>query len=506
MKTSKRLLSFFLAVVMVITTCSVGFAAFAAEPEDEVFTYVDDEGKAVTLTYDGLNELVNTYAPVLIEALRSTLEGAGVNVDAVLASENPIGELLAQLSPMLMGLLGTSSDMQTILGSDYNAFSEEKYSYLNDPDAAIDFWNLYTICKDNKDAGGAIGEFCSSTFKKLEVLLNAYDNTYNSMTTQVDEILTSLLGSKGFGVGVPGSTTNLLVFYYDQTSEFQTVYNAWAALGAAGVPASHENIGAVPLADGTATLKEFTDSVQANGNIYDNGTTETDDDFDFTPFINYVSYYAQRNCIISEGETLSLLDAIYYYYNQALTTDYAQIAGAMIASLPEGTSFTFEQNVDELGIPEENSYSVTFESGKYWYDSAYNQDTGFSYNLFSTYILPLVGLGDAEFNNNNRYILDGIYETLKFNGIDVFPDGPYPRDSTDSGNEWYYSTVEQILVEMGFFADFDEAESVRLACVMDDEEFSQLKEIAAKYNYSTTSQNLANIKMILRTALKLLMK
>lgn len=168
MKTSKRLLSFFLAVVMVITTCSVGFAAFAAEPEDEVFTYVDDEGKAVTLTYDGLNKLVDTYAPVLIEALRSTLEGAGVNVDAVLASENPIGELLAQLSPMLMGLLGTSSDMQTILGSDYNAFSEKKYSYLDDPDATIDFWNLYTICKDNKDAGGAIGEFCSSTFENLK--------------------------------------------------------------------------------------------------------------------------------------------------------------------------------------------------------------------------------------------------------------------------------------------------------------------------------------------------
>ena len=494
MKTSKRLLSFFLAVVMVITTCSVGFAAFAAEPEDEVFTYVDDEGKAVSLTYDGLNDLVNTYAPVLIEALRSTLEGAGVNVDAVLASENPIGELLAQLSPMLMGLLGSSSDAQTVLGSDYNAFSDEKYSYLDDPDAAIDFWNLYTICKDNKDSGGDIGDFCSSTFDKLDALLNAYDGTYASMTSQVDTVLSTVLGSKGFGVGVPGAGTNILVFYYDDTPEFQSIYSAWSAIGAAGVPASHENIGAVPLADGSATLKEFTDRVQANGNIYDNGTTQTDDDFDFTPFINYVSYFAQRNFIISEGETLSLLDAIYYYYNQALTTDYAQIAGAMIASLPEGTSFTFEQDVSEMGIPAEDAYSVTFETGKYWYDSAYDQDTGFSYNHFVKYILPLIGLSDTEFANNNRYILDGIYETLKFNGVDVFPVGPYPRDSEDSGKEWYYSTVEQILVEMGFFADFDEAEAVRLENIMDDEEFSQLKAIAAKYNYSTSAENLKNIK------------
>lgn len=495
MKTSKRLLSFFLAVVMVITTCSVGFAAFAADPdEQQVFTYVDDEGNATELTYEKLNELVATYAPVLIEALRGTLEGAGINVDAILENKNPIGELLAQLAPLLMGLLGTSSNAQTVLGSDYNAFSDEKYSYLDDPDAAIDFWSLYTICKDNKDAGGEIGDFCSSTFAELETLLNAYDSTYDSMTSQVDTIMSTVLGSKGFGIGFPSAgSTNIMVFYYDDTEEFQTIYDAWTALGTAGVPASHENIGSVPLADGSATLKEFTDSIQANGNIYDNGTTQTDDDFDFTPFINYVTYYAQRNCIISEGETLSLLDAIYYYYNQALTTDRSQIAGAMIASMPEGTSFTFEQDTSMMGITD--SYSVTFESGKYWYDSAYDQETGFSFDIFTKSIInPFMRITDSEFIENNRSTFNGIYETLKFNGLDVFSTGPYPKDSADSGKEWYYSIVEQILVDMGFFADFDEAESVRLENVMDDEEFSQLKEIAAKYNYSSSSENLAKIK------------
>ena len=50
MKTSKRLLSLFLAVVMVVTTCSVGMSAFAADKSDDVFTYVTDEGKAVDIT------------------------------------------------------------------------------------------------------------------------------------------------------------------------------------------------------------------------------------------------------------------------------------------------------------------------------------------------------------------------------------------------------------------------------------------------------------------------
>lgn len=165
----------------------------------------------------------------------------------------------------------------------------------------------------------------------------------------------------------------------------------------------------------------------------------------------------------------------------------------MIASMPEGTSFTFEQDASMMGISD--SYSVTFESGKYWYDSAYDQETGFSFDLFTKSIInPFMRITDSEFIENNRGIFNGIYETLKFNGLDVFSTGPYPADSTDSGKEWYYSTVEQILVEMGFFADFNEAEETRLACVMDDEEFSQLKEIAAKYNYSSSSENLAKIK------------
>ncbi len=61
MKTSKRLLSFFLAVVMVFTACSVGHTAFAAEPEqDQVFTYINSEGEATTVTYAALNEMVTS--------------------------------------------------------------------------------------------------------------------------------------------------------------------------------------------------------------------------------------------------------------------------------------------------------------------------------------------------------------------------------------------------------------------------------------------------------------
>lgn len=118
MKTSKRLLSLLLAVVMVVTTCSVGMSAFAADKSDDVFTYVTDEGKAVDITYESLNNLVNTYAPEIIKLINKDgkLTDLGVDVDAVCASEKPIYELLAQLSPTLIQLMsGSNGDSDEVI-------------------------------------------------------------------------------------------------------------------------------------------------------------------------------------------------------------------------------------------------------------------------------------------------------------------------------------------------------------------------------------------------------
>ena len=61
MRTSKKLLSFFLAVVMVITTCSVGFTAFAKD-YDSMWKNSADKQAA----FDTLNDLVSEYVPSLI--------------------------------------------------------------------------------------------------------------------------------------------------------------------------------------------------------------------------------------------------------------------------------------------------------------------------------------------------------------------------------------------------------------------------------------------------------
>lgn len=476
MKTSKRLLSFFLAVVMVITTCSVGFAAFAADdPENQVFTYVDDEGRAVELTYDGLNDLVNTYAPKLIEALRGTLEGIGVNVDAILANkENPIGELLGQLAPTLLGLLGTSATPESVLGSKYDAFSEKKYAYLDDPDAAMDFWNLYTICKDNADAGGELGKFCSETLPKLDALLNAYDNTYAQITEQTSELLSNLLGDTSFS-----NATGAYVLYISGTDElYQQAYAPMAAFGLPAIPASHENVGDIVLVDGTTTLQQLSDKIDANGYVYDQYDSDPSNDIDLNPFISYVSYYAQRNSIISADEKLSFIDAIYYFYNHQITTNRHSIANALISSSGVDCSFTFTQTttVNLLHCPE---FTVTYANGTYWHDSAYDQETGFSYDIFAQYALPLLGYRDSTIATTARYYMQGFYENLSLLE-DFFRDGPFPNNLDDSVNEWYAFSIEQMLVDNGDFENIQQVQAVRQDYILDDDELTEMKAIAER--------------------------
>lgn len=228
MKTSKRLLSLLLAVVMVITTCSVGMSAFAADDSEDVFTYVTDEGKAVDITYESLNNLVNTYAPEIIKLINQDgkLTELGVDVDAVCASEKPIYELLAQLSPTLIQLMGGSSgDSDAVIKSvliDAGAipstmadsdkeramrFIYAQYSYLDDDDATMSIWSLYKFCMDNEKSDDKdLKKYCTNTKDALKPLIMAFSNAYDVAKTSVsadfatveEYVRTKVIGSGAF--------------------------------------------------------------------------------------------------------------------------------------------------------------------------------------------------------------------------------------------------------------------------------------------------------------------
>lgn len=182
MKTSKRILSFFLAVVMIVTTCSVGFTAFAAENKtDSNNAYWNDATQADD-AFAAIENIVDTYVPMLlnIEGVKNALEGLGMTI----TEDSSIPEVIAGLSPMLLGALGGSANkadvIQTVDTSTPESFYDEYYAYLDGTgEETMSFYALYSFCKDNLGESGAIGEYCRETYAILQELLAGYSTVKN---------------------------------------------------------------------------------------------------------------------------------------------------------------------------------------------------------------------------------------------------------------------------------------------------------------------------------------
>lgn len=181
MKTSKRLLSFILAVVMALTACSVGFTALANEVNPQSESVFSAENADAQGSIDALNGLINDYLPMILELIgEDKLASAGINLDAIKSASYDDDEiksdsfyaLIGQLSPILYGKLSGASksailaDEHLSFGNDIN--DEQYYAYLEDEDADMDFWTLYQLCKDNKNSSNA----------ELKALCNKYLDGY----------------------------------------------------------------------------------------------------------------------------------------------------------------------------------------------------------------------------------------------------------------------------------------------------------------------------------------
>ena len=146
-KTSKKLLSFFLAVVMIVTSCSVGFTAFA---EDKKETTADSYWNDVTTAegaFDAIGGIIDYALPQILNAeiddngnKVKIYEKLGVKPDATLR------DVIAAASPLLLNLLGgskSSTDLKTFITSHSSVTSIDDtswkdsyakyFGYLTDP-------------------------------------------------------------------------------------------------------------------------------------------------------------------------------------------------------------------------------------------------------------------------------------------------------------------------------------------------------------------------------------
>lgn len=158
MRTSKKILSFFLAVVMVVTTCSVGFTAFAGSNDNSVWktTGVDADS-----AFNSLNDLADELPALLMgnEAVATPVYEKGAKklgksvsdlTDAEkqqIVDETTLSDILGLLQPKLLGLLASTSKSDFFTNYYKTIYNESHYGYLDESTGAIDFYSLFGLCR-----------------------------------------------------------------------------------------------------------------------------------------------------------------------------------------------------------------------------------------------------------------------------------------------------------------------------------------------------------------------
>ncbi len=201
MRTSKKLLSLFLAVVMVITTCSVGFTAFAKDYDDIWTTSADAEA-----AFDAIEGLADDYLPALLMGTDSISAGVyqkyademGVSVSDLTDSDKEeidnkatLTDILQSLQTTLIeALAGTDVDEYfNNLGSSAVGSSASYYEYLNPDDYpnTVSFYTLYTIAKDYRNNTSLSRSTRSTLTEWYNLFLEIY-NVSNSLDDKIAEL------------------------------------------------------------------------------------------------------------------------------------------------------------------------------------------------------------------------------------------------------------------------------------------------------------------------------
>lgn len=208
MKTSKKLLSLFLAAVMVVTTCSVGFTAFGAENTDSNNSYWNNETDAEA-AFESINNLVDYFVPALlaieVDKTSGKTLGESIGIKKTDFANAELTDIVKSVSPKLIGPLNTvraalddsysakgkEDIIKDYLGvTNYDSIYDLYYSYLEDPQAGTEgysgmtFFDLYQFCSDNERASDEkLKNYATSTKEALEVLLAAYKSASDKIST-----------------------------------------------------------------------------------------------------------------------------------------------------------------------------------------------------------------------------------------------------------------------------------------------------------------------------------
>lgn len=207
-KASKKLLSFFLAVVMIVTSCSVGFTAFADEKTGTTEKYWNDVTSADG-AFDAIGEIVNTALPTILGIqINGQTIGQLLKMSDAEVKNATLQEVVAKASPLLGDALGasTSVDEKTFLikhsadtgitnDTDYAKYGKY-FAYLKDVNAKssdVNFYDLYTFCENNQDSSNAdVKAYCKDKLPKLQAMLQIEQAVYGNYNQKIATAVTAM--------------------------------------------------------------------------------------------------------------------------------------------------------------------------------------------------------------------------------------------------------------------------------------------------------------------------
>lgn len=246
MRTSKKILSFFLAVVMVVTTCSVGFTAFAAEKNNSIWSTNCDADEAFATLNDLADELlpellINNIGLVGDGVFQKYAKDYGKTYDkltdkekAEIVDKATLTDVLQALQPTLIGALAkeSQSDYAQRVGGGHPK-DPSYYDYLQ-RDGALDFYTLYALCDDNR-ANRDLSQSTRDTLTEWYNILKPIANIELVDTT--DELVKRLHNSfeNVYEEGADYTASNLYglkSFYTDEFMNANTTAEERAALEA----------------------------------------------------------------------------------------------------------------------------------------------------------------------------------------------------------------------------------------------------------------------------------
>lgn len=259
MKTSKKLLSLFLAVVMVVTTCSVGFTAFAKDNKNSIWT---TDNVSAQDAFDSLNGLADEYLPGVlmgIEAVANLVyeqyaKGQGRDLadltddeKETIKASTTLTDVLGAVQPLLINLVGSTgqSEFVSALNNSYKPvtyYSDSNYNYLNDRDDAMSYYTLYTLCKTYGTGGDKADRVSKETseelakwFEELKPLADLYkelDEQRSAIKSKIIDVAkqmstyetATLYELQNFNFNIPEDEASLFETYYQEQEQALNAY------------------------------------------------------------------------------------------------------------------------------------------------------------------------------------------------------------------------------------------------------------------------------------------